>query len=123
VVGNAPRTSRLLIMLKLSREYNTSLEFDELKRRLKNRVGQNFKLGILDNEEVNLYYLKDWYTNAGLDRIPFCEIKVQNHKQPDGQIKIRFVIADFALIIIALLPIIFIALFITLSVPFPFYYA
>ena len=109
-------------MITLSRYFYTTLDFEELKDRLKGKIGVNYKLGLIDSEEISVYYLKDRYTENGLDRVPTCRIDIKNKKQEDGRIRIKFTIADFALITIGLIPIIFILIMYFANAPIPFYY-
>jgi hypothetical protein len=44
--------------MNLSRDYYTTLDFNELKDRLKSKVGTNYKLGLIDNEEISLFSSK-----------------------------------------------------------------
>jgi hypothetical protein len=74
-------------------------------------IGTNFKLGLINNEEMSLYYLKDWYTENGMNRVPLCQMEVKNKKEADGRIRITFSIATFALIVIAFVPLILLLIF------------
>jgi len=91
--------------LILRRNFYTTLDYHELKTRFKRRIGANFKLGFIDYNEISLYYLKDWYTERRIDRVPFCQLEVRNKREADGRIKIRFSIATFALILYVLVPV------------------
>jgi hypothetical protein len=108
--------------LLLKRNFYTTLNYDELKTRLKRRVGTNFKLGVVDNEEISLYYLKDWYTEHGMDRVPFCQMGVKNKTDADGRIRVTFGIATFVMIAIALFPVILVPIFHFTNPQIPFYY-
>jgi hypothetical protein len=108
--------------LMLRRNFYTTLDYNELKARLKKRTGTNFKLGLIDNEEVSLYYLKDWYTENGMDRVPFCQLEVRNKKEANGRIRIRFNIATFALIVVGFVPVAFMLILYFTNVPIPLYY-
>ncbi len=95
-------------MMNLSRDYYTTLDFNEPKDGLKRKVGTNYKLGLIDNQKISLYYLKDSYTKISLDRVPTCKIEIKNEKQEDGRIRIKFAISEFSLIIVGLIPVIYI---------------
>jgi hypothetical protein len=112
----------IMDQLMLRRNFYTTLDYYELKTRLKRRTGTNFKLGLIDNEQISLYYLKDWYTENGIDRVPLCQMEVRNKKEGDGRIRIRFTIATFALVIIAFVPVILMTLFYFTKALIPFYY-
>jgi hypothetical protein len=99
------------------------LDFNELKDRLKEKVGTNYKLGLIDNEEISLYFLKDRYTENGLERVPTCKIEIKNEKQEDGRIRIKFAIAEFSFILVGLIPVVFMLILYFAKAPIPFYYA
>jgi hypothetical protein len=109
--------------LILGRNFYTTLDYNELKTRFKRRIGANFKLGYIDYDEISLFYLKDWYTENGMDRVPFCQLEVRNKREADGRIKIRFSIATFALILFALVPVAFMLVLNFTNAPINFYYA
>jgi hypothetical protein len=108
--------------VRLSKHFYTTLDFDDLKDRLKRKVGVNYKLGVIDNDEINLYYLKDAFTENGLDRVPTCEIEIKNQKQADGRVRIKFAIAKFTIVVLGLVPIILMLIFYFAKTPIPFYY-
>lgn len=108
--------------LLLRRIIYSTLDCNELKTQLKRRIGINFKLGLIDNEEIILYYLKDWFTENGMDRVPLCQIEVKNKKDADGRIRIRFSIATFNLIVIAVVPVTLMFIFYFVKAPMPFYF-
>ena len=108
--------------LILRRIIYSTLDYSELKVRLKRRIGTNFKLGLVDNEEIILYYLKDWFTENGMDRVPLCQIELKNKKEADGRIRIRFSIATFNLIVIAVVPVTLMFIFYFVKAPIPFYF-
>ena len=110
-------------IIGLRRYFYTTLEFNELKDRLKGKIGTNYKLGLIDNEEISIYYLKDSYTENGLDRVPTCKIEIKNTKQADGLVRIKFTIAEFAFIVTGLIPVIFMLVLYFANAPIPFYYA
>lgn len=125
VVANAPRTisDYEMNMINLRRNFYTTLDFDEIKDRLKRKVGTNYKLGLINNEEISLYYLKDRYTENGLDRIPTCKIEIKNEKQENGRIRIKFAIAEFSFVLVGLIPVVFMLILYFAKAPIPFYYA
>lgn len=98
----------------------SSLTFDELKTKLSSRIGTHFKLGFINSEEINLYYLKDVYTHHGFDRIPACEIKIFNKVQQEKKTKIIFQIAVFYLVFTAFIPLIFIGILYITNAPILF---
>jgi hypothetical protein len=108
--------------LMLRRYFYTTLEYNDLKTRLKRRFGANFKLGFIDYDEISLYYLKDWYTERRTDQVPFCQMEVRNKREEDGRIRIRFRVATFALIAVAFLPVFFMVIFYFRNAPIPLYY-
>jgi hypothetical protein len=110
-------------MLNLSRDYYTTLDFYELKDRLKRKVGTNYKLGLIDNKEISLFYLQDSYAKSVLDRVPTCKIEIKNEKQEDGRIRIKFAITEFSLILVGLIPVIFILILYFAKAPILFYSA
>lgn len=110
-------------IITLRRDFYTTLDFNELKDRLKRKVGTNYKLGLIDNEEISVYYLKDRYTENGLDRIPTCKIEIKNKKQEDGRTRIKFAVAEFSFILVGLVPVIFMLILYFAKAPIPFYYA
>ena len=107
--------------LILRRNFYTTLDYNELKTRLRRRIGTNFKLGSIDHDEISLYYLKDWFTEKGMDRVPFCQVDVRNKKEADGRIRIRFGIAAFALIVAAFVPVVFILILHFTNAPISLY--
>jgi hypothetical protein len=107
--------------MSLSRYFYTTLEFNDLKDRLKMKIGTNYKLGVIDNDEISIYYLKDWYTENGLDRVPTCKIEIKNKKREDGRVRIKFTVAKFTLVAIGVFPLISMAIFYFLKAPFPLY--
>jgi hypothetical protein len=109
-------------MMNLSRDYYTTLDFNELKDRLKSKVGTNYKLGLIDNEEISLFYLKASNGKSVPDRVPTCKIEIKNEKQEDGRIRIKFAITEFSLVLVGLIPIIFILILYFAEAPRPFYY-
>jgi hypothetical protein len=124
VVTNASPQITIMItdVLFLRRNHYTTLDYNELKIQLKRRTSHNFKLGFIDNEEISLYYLRDWYTENGMDRVPFCRVEVKNKIDADGRIRIRFRIATFALIAAAFFPIALMFIFFFTNPSIPFYY-
>jgi hypothetical protein len=92
---------------KLSKAFYTRLDYAQLKDRLSGRIGLNFKRGVIDNDIIFLYYLKDAYTNNGLDRVPFCCLEIKNEIAPDGLTRVDFSVANFAIIIWSIFPILF----------------
>jgi hypothetical protein len=108
--------------LKLSRFFYTTLDFNYLKDRLKRKIGVSYKLGIIDNEEITIYYYKDIYSGEGLDVIPTCKIEIKNKTQEDGRVQIRFTIAEFYLVAIGLIPLIFAMIFYFTKAPIPIYF-
>lgn len=117
---------KITLMIKdalvLRRVFYTALDYNELKSRLKRRTGTNFKLGVIDKEEISLYYLKDWYTENGMDRVPLCQMEVRNKKESDGRIRIKFSIATFALIVLAFIPVTVSLILYFTNALIPFYY-
>lgn len=109
-------------VLILRRIIYSTLGYDELKARLKRRIVTNFKLGLIDDEEIILYYLKDWFTENGMDRVPLCQMELKNKKEADGRIRIRFSIATFNLIVIAVVPVTLMFIFYFSKAPIPFYF-
>jgi hypothetical protein len=92
--------------LKLSRTYNSEVDFAELKGFLKSRIGRNFKLGVLEKEYLVLYYVKSWETELGLDQVPLTKIIVRKEQAVGGREKIVFRLANFVLAFMTLGPIV-----------------
>ena len=109
-------------MIKLNKYIHTSLSFDILKECIKSRLGIKYKLGIIDKEQISVYFQKDAYTENGLDRVPFCKIRIKRGDHENGKLTIRFSVARFALIPIGLLPLILAVFFYFLQEPFPIMY-
>lgn len=109
-------------LLKLRRSVFTKLRFEELKRLLKNRIGINYKLGVMDNEEIRLYYIDSKHTRIGLDEIPICLITIKKLDQDTGIIRVTFQIATFALVGASLIPMFFMLVFFLGNAPDPYYY-
>lgn len=108
--------------LMLRRNFYSSLDYDELKARLKRKTGTNFKLGIIDKEGIRLYYLKDWYTENGMDQVPLCQLEIRNKQEADGRIKIRFSVATFAILGITTIPLALMSIFYFTNELILFYY-
>ena len=84
---------KLLRALGLVREYRSPHDYAKLKSFFKSRIGFTFKKGVIDDEQISLYFFYDLhYTKLGMDRPPTCQLSAANKLEPDGStlIKIRF---------------------------------
>jgi hypothetical protein len=75
----------------------TNLPFDILISYLKKKTSQGvrFKLGFIDKEEADIYYVNDYgyggyYETLGLDRIPSMQVITNNKLVVRDKVKIKF---------------------------------
>lgn len=107
-----------LNILLLRRKITTSLDFNQITDFIKTGTKKKFKSGLITDEVIKIYFNKDGHGPFGDGRIPYCQIIV--YKSISNEI--TFKIADFALILFALLPIVFMLIFHFTDAPIPIFY-
>ena len=90
--------------LKLSHRIQTSLPFEVLYQKLKSVVGERYKRGYMDKDWISLFYIDSHHYTVGMDKIPMCQIRIENNHKPDGPTEIEFRMAPYVIIMWIVIP-------------------
>jgi hypothetical protein len=90
---------KLLSALGLVKEYRSPHDYAKLKSFFKSRIGFTFKKGVIDDDQIDLYFFYDLhYTKMGMDRAPTCQLSAINKLEEDGSTLIKIQFAGYYLI-------------------------
>lgn len=77
----------------------TSVEYEDLCRNLKTKLNNNFFKGYIDKDETLLFYYPNFINASFVIRLPMTQIKFSRPINNKEQLKIKFKIVDFILIL------------------------
>ena len=103
----------MLKSIGLAKEYRTVMEYAQLKEYFRYKIGKNFKKGIIDNEEIDLYF-GFGFREEGM---PVGQLHIENKTNPDGMTVIRVQLATYYIVLLTVIP--FVVLVIMLLREFP----
>ncbi len=86
----------------LTRDFELSISYNDVKDTLKKKLNDNFFKGYIDKDDSVLYYRSDFLTIPGVTKIPVIQVKFERGIDPESQTKIEFKIITSLLIIIFL---------------------
>lgn len=77
-------------------------DYSQLKEYFRFKIGRNFKKGIIDDEEIDLYF-GFGFREEGM---PVMQLHIDNKKNVDGTTTIKLHLANYWIVVLAIIPLI-----------------